>query len=124
MDVDGANVNSCVQEITLTPDLLPSYPTLTTQVYGLLSDHPTPVLFYHDLRWRGSHRSFVGYNTLTLHFTFASPLLLSHLIFVNGATMNNLPVGCRHVTVTEDESLLVQASLRSEEVRPHLSPHR
>ncbi len=32
MDADGANVNSRVQEITLTPDLLSSYPTLTTQV--------------------------------------------------------------------------------------------
>ena len=123
MDVDGANVNSRVQEITLTPDLLSSCPTLTTQVYGLLSDHPTPVFFYHDLRRRDWRRSRLGYNALTLHFTFTSPLLLSHLIFVNGTTVNSLPVGCRHVTVNEDESLLVQASLKAEEVRVRGCPH-
>ena len=96
---------------------------LTTQVYGLLSDHPTPVFFYHDLRRRDWRRSHLGYNALTLHFTFTSPLLLSHLIFVNGATVNSLPVGCRHVTVNEDESLLVQASLKAEEVRVRDCPH-
>ena len=81
------------------------------------------MFFYHDLRRRDWRRSHLGYIAFTLHFTFTSPLLLSHLIFVNGATVNSLPVGCRHVTVNEDESLLVQASLKAEEVRVRDCPH-